>query len=143
MTVTISSLEGTKISRLISSETGLRLDPKDAEVLEFCQSMSIMTWTGYVGDVLICCWGLIPPSMLSRQAYLWMHSTPAVRDHAFCLVRHSQRVIEEMLKDYDKIVGHCREDAADSIRWLRWLGAEFSPAENGLRPFVIRRKLHG
>lgn len=112
-------------------------------VLQFCQSMSAEVWSGYVDGKLICCWGLIPPTLLSNQAYLWMHSTPAVRDHQFTLVRHSQRIIEQVLNRYEKIIGDCRVEASDSIRWLKWLGAEFSPSDGPYRSFTIRRKAIG
>lgn len=140
MTVLIESLQGQKISKLISAGEQLMLDTRSAEILEFCQEMSAESWSGYVDGKLICCWGLIPPSILSNQAYLWMHSTPAVREHRFLLVRHSQRVVENALLRYEIIVGHCRCSAVDSIRWLKWLGATFDGIDADFRPFVIRRK---
>lgn len=141
--VAIKSLEGLSISQLISSSADLMLDSKSTEMLEFCQNMSAECWSGYVGKKLICCWGLIPPSLLSNQAYLWMHSTEAVREHQFLLVRHSQKIIEQALLRYEIIVGHCQCEAKDSIRWLKWLGAEFSPVDGSFRAFEIRRKAVG
>lgn len=139
--VSIEPLVGEHISQLISLSRGSSLDAKEAGILEFCQSLSIEVWTGYVEGKLVCCWGLIPPTLLSNQAYLWMHSTPAIRDHQFLLVRHSQRIIEKMLEQYERIVGDCLRDAEDSIRWLKWLGAEFDGANDGGHcSFVIRRK---
>lgn len=140
MTASILRFEDAMLTPLISSATGLKLDPNAVEMLEFCHQMSVETWTMWADEVLIACWGLIPPSMLSTQAYLWMHSTPAVREHQFLVVRHSQRIMERMLLRYPKIIGHCRKDAKDSIRWLRWLGAEFSPAVDDYAPFTILRK---
>lgn len=144
MTVQIEPIADQHISQLISSIAGYTLEPREIGMLEFCQTMSSETWTGYVDGVLICCWGLIPPTLLSNQAYLWMHSTPAVRDHQFLLVRHSQRIIEQALNRYEQIVGDCQVGAEDSIRWLKWLGAEFYDAnDSGYCSFVIRRKANG
>lgn len=140
MTVLIQLLSHDRISQLISLASGSSLDPKEAKVLEFCQSLSSEVWTGYVNEELICCWGLIPPTLLSNQAYLWMHSTPAIRDHQFLLVRHSQRIIEQVLKRYERIIGDCWTTAEDSIRWLKWLGAEFTYTGEAYCSFVIRRK---
>lgn len=137
MTVSIQPLVGQSIANLIAFATGYNLDLRS---LEFCQQMSAECWTGYVGDQLICCWGLIPPSLLSDQAYLWMHTTPEVKDHQFLLVRHSQRVIEGVLSRYTRITGHCVIGETNSIRWLRWLGAEFAEPDSGLLPFIIRGK---
>lgn len=143
MKVSIQPCGERLISELISSGFDLTLDSKEAGVLEFCQGMSSESWTGYVGEKLICCWGLIPPSLLSNQAYLWMYCTPLIREHQFLLVRHSQRIIEEALLRYPNIIGHCIRSAADSIRWLKWLGAEFGPSNERFIPFVIRSKVCG
>lgn len=142
--VTIEALAGNRISQLISLARGSSLDPKESGILEFCQSLSAEVWTGYVDGKLICCWGLIPPTLLSNQAYLWMHSTPAVREHQFLLVRHSQKIIEQVLERYERVVGDCLVGASDSIRWLKWLGAEFYECGNeDYCSFVIERKYHG
>lgn len=121
--------------------TSFDISPTELGMLVFCQSLSIEIWSGYIDDKLICCWGLIPPTLLSNQAYLWMHSTPGIRDHQFLLVRHSQKIIEQMLERYERIIGDCRVGADDSIRWLKWLGAEFDGGNDmGYCSFVIRRK---
>lgn len=139
--VSIEPLRDRQISHLISSATELTLDQNTADILEFCQAMSAECWSGYVGKDLICCWGLIPPSILSNQAYLWMHSTAAIREHQFLLVRHSQRIIESALNRYARIIGHCDRNASDSIRWLKWLGAIFEPSTERFLPFAIERKV--
>lgn len=131
------------IAELIHSSTEMLLSENSIGILEFCQSMSSECWTGYVDSKLICCWGLIPPTLLSNQAYLWMHCTPDIRDHKFLLVRHSQIVVAKMLERYPRIVGDCLLDASDSIRWLKWLGATFGEPQGAYIPFVIRKKLNG
>lgn len=144
MTVHIGVLDRTDdISRLILSAEGPKIENDSMGILAFCQQMSVETWTGYVDDRLICCWGLIPPTILSNQAYLWMHSTPEVTKHSFLIVRHSQLVIEEMLQKYPRIVGDCRVGADHSIRWLKWLGASFGESNGEFIPFVIGRKSNG
>jgi hypothetical protein len=110
------------------------------KVMDFCHNQSSMCWTGFVDDSPVCVWGLIPPSLLSDQAYLWLLTTPAVKDHRFIFVRHSQRWMQEMLKEYSIIVGHCQIGADESIRWLRWLGATFGEPQDNRLPFVIRAK---
>lgn len=140
MTVTIEPVAGRRVVELITTALGKTLDPKDSGILDFCQNMSSETWTGWVGEELICCWGLIPPTILSTQAYLWMHATPAVREHQFLLVRHSQKIIEQTLLRYPLITGHCLVSAKDSRRWLRWLGAVFAEPVGDFISFEIRRK---
>jgi hypothetical protein len=96
---------------------------------------------GFADDDLVCIWGLAPPTLASDQAYLWLYTTPALKGHEFVFVRHSQRAVEEMLKTFSSIIGHCVVGADSSIRWLRWLGAEFGYPSKGLIPFVIRSQI--
>ena len=111
--------------------------PKVLRDFTFFQTIG-RVYAGYVDEEFICCWGLIPPTFLSNQAYLWMWGPEPIK-HQFILVRQSQIQIQNMLKRYDKIVGHCLVGAKGSQRWLRWLGAEFAPAEGDVLPFEIRR----
>jgi hypothetical protein len=103
---------------------------------------SIWTWIGKDDDAVLCYMGLIPPTLLSDQAYLWLRTTEAMQEHVFVFVRYSQVVIAEMLTEFPAIIGHCEVSATKSIRWLRWLGAEFGAPEDRLVPFTIRAN-HG
>lgn len=142
MTVTIEPLVGKTLSGLISLTYGPILDYKESEIFDYCQRMGEV-YTGYVDNELVCCWGLMPPSFLSMQAYLWMWCKDDKVQHQFLFVRHSQRQVEKMLERFDTIVGHCLQ-GSKSIRWLRWLGAEFADyPEEGKLMFTIRRKVNG
>lgn len=143
MTVFIEPFTGARLGSLISTPKGSTLSERQVEILEFCNMLSARVWCGYVAEELVCVWGLIPPSLLSNQAYLWMHATDAIKEHQFTFVRHSQLVMETMLEHHEQIVGHCRNGAADSIRWLKWLGAEFGPADGDIIPFAIRKRSRG
>lgn len=113
------------------------------KTLKQCLLLSGISWMGFIDGKVACVWGLVPPTLMSNRAYLWLLTTDLVDEHQFIFVRHSQRFVEEALKEYDIIVGHCHSKETRSIRWLKWLGAEFSVPE-GLRvPFSIRRKSIG
>ncbi len=103
---------------------------------------SLWVWIGKKDDEVLCFMGLIPPTLLSDRAYLWLQTTPAMQDHVFTFVRHSQLLLAEMLKEFPLIVGHCEASQTKSIRWLRWLGAEFGTPIGRAIPFEIRAK-HG
>lgn len=100
-------------------------------------------WVGCVGDDPVCAWGLVPPTLLSDEAYLWMIVLEGAESHTFCLVRHSQIQMEEMLKLYGTIRGHCEVGNARAQCWLKWLGADFGYPEGTLIPFAIRRRADG
>lgn len=95
---------------------------------------------GLIDGLVACIWGLVAPSLLSENAYLWLLTTDIVAEHKFLFVRHSQRYIEDALKFYPKLVGDCMVGDTNAKRWLEWLGAEFGPMIRGRYPFVIQAK---
>lgn len=121
------------------SELGLHLTDNEFNTMSNCAQMSSMTWVGRVDGELACIWGLIPPTLLSQQAYLWLYTTKIVEKHQFLFVRHSQRRMEEMLDEYPLIVGNCDANEKRSVRWLKWLGAEFVAKEGRRLAFQIRK----
>lgn len=101
-------------------------------------------WAGMVDDELVCAWGLVPPTLLSNEALLWLHTTPAVDAHKFVFVRRSQMAVDEMLKLYPKIVGVTMYDAERSRRWIEWLGGTYGKREGKVMPFTIEgARRHG
>jgi hypothetical protein len=135
MTVTIESGGIVDLRGLLKTEL-------EEATMQQCLSASRIIYQGKINDRLACVWGLIPPTIMSDRAYIWLHTTEVADEHTFILVRYSQHMIEKMLGEFEALVGHCKIGNDRAIRWLRWLGAEFGPYEGKLIPFVIRRK-HG
>jgi hypothetical protein len=136
----------TRIERLSSSQAKeivnqIAFDESGRKTMDFCLLMSVSMWSGFIDGDLACIWGVIPPTLMSNQAYLWLYTTDAIKGHEFLLVRHSQRVIEEVLKEYPSIVGHAIIGSDKSIKWLKWLGAKFGEPQGLAIPFRISR--HG
>ena len=100
-------------------------------------------WAGFVDGELVCFWGLVPPSLLADEAYLWLYTTPALEGKEFYFIRQSQLAVEAMLNEYSHIVGHTVTNNAKAIRWLKWLGAKFGEPNGTLIPFTISGKSHG
>lgn len=140
MTTSISSVSKDRISELISSLSGPKLSGNEVKALEQFIAASSAVYIGSVDGEIGCLWGLIPPTLLSDQAYLWLHTTPVAEKHQFILVRRAQIEMKKMLKEYPKIVGHCEAGAKQSIRWLKWLGAKFDLPDGDLVPFLIERQ---
>lgn len=127
-------------SRLISAGIASKI-PED-EVIQFnkCISATSIIMGGFGDGKLVCVWGLVPPTIMSNSAYLWLQVLAPIEPYQFVFVRHSQRAIEMALEKYPVIVGHCRVGAETSMRWLRWLGARFAEPDGMLVPFIIKRK---
>lgn len=139
MTVSIDRSRRQKANDLIQHSPHISLGKNELEIMDYCLRMSESIWTGTVDGKLACMWGLIPPSLMSFQAYLWMMHTPLVEEHTFLFVRYSQLAMKEMLKEYEVIVGHVEAEQDRSIRWLRWLGAVFDQPVGKKIPFTIRK----
>ena len=135
MNVVVTPFNGVSISSLMNE-----ISERNAELLNMCQKMSGEVWSAFIDDDYICSWGLIPPTIFSTQAYIWMHTQEIVQEHQFVFIRQSQRIIEEMLKRYETLVGHCVIDAHRSQRWLKLLGAKFGEPRGQVIPFTIRRR---
>ncbi len=138
MSVTVQPLVGTAISALISSYCGPLLDSPQQEALDYCQSLGEV-YTGFVDGDFVCCWGLVPPTFISNQAYLWMWWPEPIK-HQFIFIRQSQLQVERMLARYDTIVGRCALHSRSAHRWLRWLGAEFGQSDGDTVSFTIQRR---
>ena len=108
--------------------------------MEYCVLMSQYVWAGKVNGEIACAFGVIPPSLLSDQAYLWSLATDVVDEHQFVFIRHSQRMIEMIHEEFALIVGHVDPQNSRARKWLKWLGATFGEIEPRGMPFQIRRK---
>ena len=141
MSALIESVAPKELSKIFH-EAHIEMSVRDAKIFDDCQSKSQTTWVGHSDGKLVCAWGIIPPSVLADEVYLWLYTTEAVKETQFLFVRHSQIFIQNLLKEYKAIVGHVKADATGSKRWLRWLGAEISgPPKAGMLTFRIER--HG
>lgn len=126
----------------------LRLMPRvpvtlhDLLIIESCFNRSEERWIGTVDGKIACMWGLIPPTILSDFAYIWLYHNRLVEDHKFRFIRHSQLQVKRMLEIYPNIIGDCVISNSTGRKWLEWLGAKFGPPDGPLVPFTIRAN-HG
>lgn len=140
MSVSIAKAPRAQIAGLISRHIAPKLDTIQLRRFEQFVLCSQSIWYSEIDGEFIGMWGTIPPTLLSDHTYLWVHTNEKLKGHQFVFIRHSQLAIAEILEDWPVVHGHAVVGADKSIRWLRWLGAEFGEAEGKLIPFVIRRK---
>ena len=88
-------------------------------------------------------WGLIPPTILSDNAYLWLLTTNIIAEHKFLFIRYSQRWVEDVLKIYPVLTGNVRIDNEPAKQWIKWLGAVFYESDGNMIRFTISRKPNG
>lgn len=140
MTVVINRAPREDIASLISSHIAPNLNARDLRKFQQFVLVSQAVWHCEIGGEFIGMWGVIPPTLMSDYAYMWVYTNEKVKDHQFVFISHSQIAIAKVLEDWHTVHGHAEASSDKSIRWLKWLGAEFSEPEGKLIPFVIRRK---
>lgn len=137
MTAQIIRTDGASAWDLIFPDYLSMLSSIDQETMQRIMMNSSRVWVGEDDGKIIAVWGLVPPTLLSDVAYLWLYTTPHLRNHVFTFIRHSQRAVEEMLHEFPRIVGHTRINNHRGIQWLRWLGAKYGDPQGDFLPFTI------
>ena len=141
MTLLIQNVAGQNVYDLVYADYLSGLPIIDQETMHRAMRNSAYTWLCTDDDShIVCIWGLIAPTLLSDQAYLWMYTTKYLEEHIFLFIRHSQRALEQALELYPIICGHCVINNTKAIRWLRWLGAKFGDPHGHVLPFEIKAK---
>ena len=143
MTVSVIDMNPIEIGRFIYSQEHVNLSDKDKQTFDRCLSESHIIRAGFVNNNVVCCWGLIPPTIISDTAYLWLYCTDKLKDNKFLFIRRSQIEIKKMLSQYCYIIGHVAVGNDLAINWLKWLGASISVhSSNGYYDFTMEAK-HG
>lgn len=135
----IAQVEALPLGSKVNLDT-LGIAEQDRVPMRTCLAMSEQVFKGTIDGELACIWGLVPSSFLSGRAYIWMHVKPIVDGHQFVFVRHSQRILEGLLREYPIILGHCHIQDTRAIRWIKWLGGVFNPPKGMAVTFQIVRK---
>jgi hypothetical protein len=104
-----------------------------------CITRSTAIWLGLADGVEACAIGVIPLTIFSEKAYLWMIHTRLCEAHPLRFVRWSKRVLDEVLAAYPNLYGLCHPDNLSGRAWLEWLGARFSGVHNGHHTFEIKQ----
>lgn len=138
MSVSVELVEGEKDWANVAQRSAFGLD--GLPTLRKLLAESAVVYVGKYEGEIACVYGLVPPTLLSESVYLWLLTTELVAQHPFLFVRHSQRVVEQILKKHPMIIGTTSHSNKSAISWLKWLGAEYSEGRNGMLNFVIRRK---
>lgn len=140
MKVSIDQIDRHKARALILLDRGYNVPNEDSVNLDDFLLWAESIWVGKVDEKVICVLGLVPETVLSSRAYLWMYHTALVGEHTFLFVRYSQMMMKEMLKKYPIITGLTLSSDRRAKRWLEWLGAKFEDTKEKYIPFKIEAR---
>lgn len=80
-------------------------------------------WTFCYGGIPLCVFGIVPDSC--GGSGIWELGVDAIRQHKKAFLQKSRQVIDGFLKDYSYLTNVVCMENYESVRWLKWLGAEF------------------
>lgn len=140
MKVSIEQIDRYEARHLILSAKHHNVAPEQLTSLNDFLLWAESIWVGRVDGDMICVLGLVPETVLSQKAYLWMFHTNLVGEHTFLFVRYSQIMMKEMLKKYPTITGYAASNDPRARKWLEWLGATFEDTKEKYIPFKIEAK---
>lgn len=136
--ITVVRVDGAAAYDLIYPDHFAKLSNIWQDGMKRAMRNSSHVWIGLEGpNRIVAAFGLIAATTLSDSAYLWLFTTEHMTP-CYAFVRQSKRLIAEMLELYPTIVGHGSVGAERSLRWLRWLGAEFGEPQGPFLPFTIK-----
>ncbi len=91
--------------------------------------LSTEAWAGYIGDELLCVFGVGPICVLTGRGMPWFLAADTIRRHQVAFLRRCDSVVNDMQAIYPTLENWVDARNTTSIRWLRWLGFALHPAE--------------
>jgi hypothetical protein len=114
-----------------------RLTYNEIKIIIQTAEMSRPLLAVFYDDELLGFYGLVPHTIFSDSANIWLYHTPKVSNHPIAFARRSRSVIKDMLELYPRILGFCATQSA--AFWVDWCGADWLTPINGIRIFEFRR----
>ena len=80
-------------------------------------------WTFCYGDLPLCVFGAVPYG--AGGAVFWLLGTKDIRHHKRAFMTASKKYRDTYLDRYTYLTNVVCMENHESVRWLKWLGAEF------------------
>ncbi|MCG7949118.1 MAG: DUF2833 domain-containing protein [Candidatus Thiodiazotropha taylori] len=96
------------------------------EIVKTSIKVSTEAYTLRVDDQLLCIFGMGVLSIASLEGAPWMIGTEAINQHRRAFLEASKEVSTSMLKRYAYLRQFVDVRNTLAVRWLKWLGFEFS-----------------
>ena len=123
---------------------GMGFSTMQGAEVSICDTAPVYVARAKSGE-LICCWGLQILMGKEKNTYLiWALATDELKKHQKEFVKESKAILERWMELYGCLENTVATFNRRAIRWLKWLGAEFSePYKIGNTEYVnfkLKRK---
>lgn len=88
---------------------------------------SVMCFTVERNEKAIAMFGIIPMTILGNTGIVWLLASPELEMIQKTFLRHSKHFIGIMLGCYPILINWVDVENRQSVKWLRWCGAQFGP----------------
>lgn len=103
------------------------LTPLEAltQELEFCEDCRVFEVDGKP----LCIWGVYQDSIIGNSGRPWLMCTEALSKHKYEFIRLCKNELVSILSRYDILHNVVDVRNVAAIKWLKWMGFKFFPAE--------------
>jgi hypothetical protein len=108
-------------------------DITEAKAFGYPSSKEALTEAIAADDLSITCLDAegVPFAMLGvgragDTSYIWLLGSEGIKDNWYTFAKGSKEWIQPLIKKYGKVTNFVLESYETSVRWLNWLGADFT-----------------
>jgi hypothetical protein len=103
------------------------------EALTHAIGASEEAYAAFLGDTILCIFGITPYALVTQTASPWMLTSDAMPKHPRLLLKYTKLAIERWLERYPILINYIDARYEPSLRWARWAGFTVSaPQPYGL-----------
>lgn len=95
----------------------------------------MISYLGYINNEPVWAYGIHTVNVEGLGYCIWFLGTDAVDHNKRYFLTESKRIIRKWQREYGQLWNMVSQENTRAIRWLRWLGAEFS--ESNVEGFIL------
>ena len=114
--------------------------------IRHCVETSDTAYACCLGGKTLAAFGVICKNPFERHGIIWMLASEETAKHKIYTGKWTRRGIKAFLQDWEVLYNFVDEGNTETIKWLKWIGAEVYPPEPrgfygiNYHLFVFRRK---
>lgn len=121
--------------------------PLEALITPFrYQRSGVKTYTILDNNKVVAMFGAVSTANNLKHASVWLLGSKNIEQYSTWILKRTKKWVDYVSSDYDFVFNLIPEENQVTIKWLKWIGFEFSNKEilvKGVRVLYFSRKIHG